>query len=141
MQLDNKEIDVLERIPGFNNLEMWNQCELLKSVVTQTIQVKEGRGKNVKIYQRYKHNTPQEVIDRIINSCEHYKSLHEKDMIKKEVGSLEVIKYRFDYVNGDPKIIIDTVKVLDKNGAYIKFAKLEGVVNYLSKYPITFKQL
>jgi len=33
------------------------------------------------------------------------------------------------------------VKVLDKNGEYIKFAKLEGVVNYLSKYPIKFKQL
>lgn len=141
MQLDNKDIDVFERNIGFNNLEMWNQCELLKKVVTQTIEVKEGRGKNIKIYQRYKHNTPKEVIERIIRSCEYYKSLHEKDMEKRKVGSLEVVKYRFEKINGEPKIIIDMVKVLDENGAYIKFAKLEGVIKYLSKYPIKFKEL
>jgi len=139
MQFDGKEI--IERNIGFNNLEMWNQCEILKSVVTQTIDIKEGRGKNVKIYKKYKHNTPQEVIDRIVNSCEYYKSLHEKDMKSKEVGRLEVIKYRFDYINGEPKIIIDTVKVLDTNGSYMKFAKLQGVIDYLHKYPITFKKL
>jgi hypothetical protein len=103
MQLDNKEIDVLERIPGFNNLEMWNQCELLKSVVTQTIQVKEGRGKNVKIYQRYKHNTPQEVIDRIINSCEHYKSLHEKDMERK--NQIKFRDYQVDIIHRGTEIL------------------------------------
>jgi hypothetical protein len=103
MQLDNKEIDVLERIPGFNNLEMWNQCELLKSVVTQTIQVKEGRGKNVKIYQRYKHNTPQEVIDRIINSCEHYKSLHEKDMERK--NKIKFRDYQVDIIHRGTEIL------------------------------------
>lgn len=139
MQYDNKEI--IERNLGFNNLEMWNQCELLKSVVTQTIDVKEGRGKNVKIYKKYKHNTPQDVIDKIIRSCEYYKQLHEKDMEKREIGSLEVVKYRFEKINGESKIIIDMVKVLDTNGAYIKFAKLEGVTKYLSKYPITFKEL
>ena len=31
---------VIERTPGFNNEEMWKQCELLKSVVFQTIQTK-----------------------------------------------------------------------------------------------------
>lgn len=139
MQFNGKEI--IEKNLGFNNLEMWKQCEILKSIVTQTIDTKEGRGKNVRIYKKYKHNTPQEVIDRIVNSCEYYKSLYEKDMKAKEVGSLEVIKYRFDYINGEPKIIIDTVKVLDTNGSYMKFAKLQGVVKYLSKYPITFKEL
>ena len=78
MQDENKK--VIERKPGFNNLEMWNQCELLKKVVTQTIDIKEGRGRNVMIYKKYKHNTPQEVIDKIIYSCDYYKSLHEKDM-------------------------------------------------------------
>ena len=139
MQYENKEI--IDRVPGYNNYEMWQRCELLKKVVTQTVEVKEGRGRNVEIYRKYKHNTPIETIEKIIRSCEYYKQLYEKNMEAKEVGSLEVIKYRFDYIDGDPKIIIDTVKVLDKNGAYIKFAKLKGVVDYLSKYPIKFKEL
>jgi hypothetical protein len=139
MQPENKEI--VERTLGCNNFEMWKKCELLKEVVTQTIETKEGRGKNVRLYQKYKHNTPKEIIDKIIYSCEYYKSLHEKDMENKKIGSLEIVKYRFEKINGDPKIIIDMVKVLDTNGVYIKFAKLEGVTKYLSKYPITFKEL
>ena len=137
MQYEDKQI--IERNLGFNDYEMWKQCELLKKVVCATIDVKSGRGKNVKTIQEYKHKTPTEIRDRIIRSCEYYKNLYE--MKQKEVGSLEVIKYRFDYIDGEPKIIIDMVKVLDKNGAYIKFAKLEGVIDYLSKYPITFKEL
>jgi len=31
------------------------------------------------------------------------------------------------------------VKVLDKNGKYVKFAKLKDVEPYLYKYPVTFK--
>jgi hypothetical protein len=77
----------------------------------------------------------------INRSCEYYKSLHEKDMENRKVGSLEVVRYRFEKINGEPKIIIDMIKVLDENGQYIKFAKLEGVVKYLSKYPIKFKEL
>lgn len=137
MQYEDKQI--IERNLGFNDYEMWKQCELLKKVVCATVDVKVGRGKNVKIVQEYKHNTPTEIRDRIIRSCEYYKNLYE--MKQKEVGSLEVIKYRFDYIDGEPKIIIDMVKVLDKNGEYIKFAKLEGVIDYLSKYPIKFKEL
>lgn len=139
MQIENKEI--IERTFGCNNFEMWEKCEMLKEIVTQTIEIKEGRGKNVRIYQKYKHNTSTKTIDKIIRSCEYYKQLHEKDMIKREVGSLEVVRYKLDYIDGYPKIIIEQVKVLDKNGAYIKFAKLEGVIDYLSKYPITFKKL
>lgn len=139
MQPEIKEIDIFEKNIGMNNEEMWKQCELLKSVAFQTIESKSGRGKNVRIIREYKHNIPSEVMDRISNSCEHYKKLYQ--MEKKEIGSLEIIKYRFDYVDGEPKIIIDMVKVLDKNGDYIKFAKLEGVVDYLSKYPIKFKEI
>jgi hypothetical protein len=57
----------------------------------------------------------------------------------KKIGSLEVIKYDFELVNGNPKIVISMIKVLDEDGKYIKFAKLEEVLPYLSKYPITFK--
>lgn len=137
MQLNDKEI--IERVLGHNNYEMWQKCELLKKVINTTIEVKEGRGKNVRITNKYKHNVPTEVRQKILDSCKYYKQLNE--MEKKETGSLEVVKYRFEKINGEPKIIIDMVKVLDKNGQYIKFAKLEGVVNYLSKYPIKFKEI
>lgn len=75
MQFENK--DLIERVPGRTDYEMWQKCEILKSIVTQTIDIKEGRGKNVRIIKKYKHDTSKEVIDRIINSCEHYKKLHE----------------------------------------------------------------
>ena len=55
------------------------------------------------------------------------------------VGSFEITKYGFEMVDGDPKIVISMVKVLDVNGKYIKFAKLNDVEKYLSKYPVTFK--
>jgi hypothetical protein len=132
-------LDILERNIGFNNQEMWKQCELLKSVVCATIETKVGRGKNVRIISQYKHDTPAEIRERIVNSCEHYKKLYE--MEKKKIGSLEVTRYKFEYVNGEPKIIIEMVKVLDTDGKYIKFAKLEGVVGFLSKYPVKFKEI
>lgn len=106
MQFNDKEI--IERNPGFNNLEMWKQCEILKSVVTQTIDIKEGRGKNIRIYKKYKHNTPQEVIDRIVNSCEHYKQLHEKDMAVKEVltnGTIKFRDYQYDIIKRGSEIL------------------------------------
>ena len=59
----------------------------------------------------------------------------------KKIGSLEVIKYHFELVDGNPKIVISMIKVLDEDGKYIKFAKLEEVLPYLSKYPITFKEI
>jgi len=60
-------------------------------------------------------------------------------MTDKQIGSLEITRYHFEYIEGHPKIVIDMVKVLDQNGKYIKFAKLEKVLPYLSKYPIKFK--
>ena len=57
----------------------------------------------------------------------------------KNIGSLEVVRYEYQMVDGDPKIVISMVKVLDEKGAYIKFAKLKDVEPYLSDYPISFK--
>jgi hypothetical protein len=59
----------------------------------------------------------------------------------KQLGSFEIVRYSFDQVKGEPKILIHQIKALDVNGAYIKFAKLEAVLPYLSHYPITFKDL
>lgn len=133
------EKTIIEKNPGFSNHDMLKYCELLNSVVSQTIETSSGRGKNVRKILQFKHNTDSEVRERIKNSCEYYKKLNE--MEKKEIGSLEITKYKFEYVNGEPKIIIEMVKVLDENGKYIKFAKLEGVTAFLSKYPVKFKEI
>ena len=52
-----------------------------------------------------------------------------------EVGSLEITSY--DWIDGN--IVITKVKVLDKQGKYIKFAKLKEVEPYLSLYNVNFK--
>lgn len=56
------------------------------------------------------------------------------------VGSLEIVKYGYEVVQGEPKIVISMVKVLDENGEYIKFAKLREVEAYLAKYPVRFRE-
>ena len=52
-----------------------------------------------------------------------------------EVGAFEITSY--DLVDGN--IVITKVKVLSKKGKYIKFAKLDHVLPYLSRYPVAFK--
>jgi len=49
---------------------------------------------------------------------------------------LEVVRYEH---NGKD-IVIKQIKALDEKGKYIKFVKLDKVIPYLSKMPITFKQ-
>lgn len=56
------------------------------------------------------------------------------------VGSLEITRYSVEFIDGQPKIIISMVKVLDTEGKYVKFAKLQNVEPYLSKYPVSFKE-
>ena len=53
----------------------------------------------------------------------------------KTPASLEVVRYEY---NGKD-IVISMIKVLDEKGDYIKFAKLDKIIPYLSKYPIKFK--
>lgn len=96
---------IIEITPGFNNEEMWKQCELLKSVVFQTIQTKSGRGKNVRIIEEFKHKTPSEVRNRIANSCEYYKNLHEQDMKRK--NKIEFRDYQHDIIQIGTEIIED----------------------------------
>jgi hypothetical protein len=57
------------------------------------------------------------------------------------IGSFEITRYKFEFIEGEPKIVISMVKVLDTDGKYIKFAKLKEVEPYLSSYPVTFKKL
>lgn len=59
----------------------------------------------------------------------------------KEIGSIEIVRYRYGLFLNEPKIIIEMVKLLDKEGKYIKFAPMSEAIDLLSKYPVTFKQL
>lgn len=96
-------MDVLPRTSGYNNEEMWKRCEILKSVVTSTVESKVGRGKQVRIVREYKHNTPDDVRERIINSCEHYKNLHEKDMERN--NQIKFRDYQFDIIRKGAEIL------------------------------------
>ena len=58
----------------------------------------------------------------------------------KEIGFLEITRYKFEYVGNNPKIIIEQIKVLDIEGNYIKFAKLKEIEPYLSQFEIHFKE-
>jgi len=93
-------MDVLERILGFNDYDMWMQCELLKSVVEAKVEKKVGRNR---IEESYKHNLPSENRKRIIDSCEYYKELYKKNMSAK----IEFRDYQEDIINIGSEIIED----------------------------------
>ena len=59
----------------------------------------------------------------------------------KKPASLQIVRYSFEFIDGNPKIIIHQIKVLDKNGKYIKFASNEKVFKYLKDFPVTFKDI
>ena len=94
--------EIIDRDSGYNDYEMWQRCELLKKVVTQTVDVKEGRGRNVRIIQKYKHNTSAKTIDKIIRSCEYYKKLYE--MEPKE-SNFKFRDYQSDIIQRGTKIV------------------------------------
>ena len=96
-------MDILERNSGFNNYEMWKQCELLRGVVFQMIETKIGRGKNVSIVKNFKHDTPTEIRNRIVNSCEHYKKLYEEDM--KRNNQIKFRDYQHDIIRKGTDIV------------------------------------
>ena len=96
-------MDILERTSGFNNKEMWKQCEILRSIVFQTIETKAGRGKQIKITQTFKHNIPTKVRERIANSCTHYKKLYEKDMERN--NQIKFRDYQYDIIRKGTEIL------------------------------------
>lgn len=97
--------NIVERIAGYSNEEMLHYCETLKSIMTQTHDTKIGRGKKVEIIKVPKYNVDQDVIDKILSSCEHYKKLNQMtfnfrdyqlDIIEK--GSHILIEHGFLYL-------------------------------------------
>jgi SNF2 family DNA or RNA helicase len=70
---------MIDRLPAYSNKAMWEYCEILKRVITQSKDVKVGRGKQVEIIKVPKYSTEKHVVEKIVSSCEHYKNLYEME--------------------------------------------------------------
>lgn len=95
-------IDLVPRISCYSNEMMWKQCEILKSVVTATKEVKVGRGRSVEILKVPKHNTPKEIVERIVRSCEYYKNLYEME----QKGGITFRDYQNDIIEKGSQILM-----------------------------------
>lgn len=103
------ELDILHRTPCFSNEMMLNQCLILKRVVTKTIESKVGRGKTIQTINVPKYYTDPIIVKRILDSCEHYKKLHDKEMARE-----------FVYREYQKEIINEGVRVLrNQNFLYL----------------------
>ena len=94
-------MSVIDRIPYYNNEMMLEYCDRLKRVVLDYKEVTIGRGKSSRVEKVLKYKTPQDAIDRIIDSCKYYKTLNEKDMENK----LQLRDYQIDIIERGFKII------------------------------------
>jgi hypothetical protein len=94
-------IDIVPRILCYSNEMMWKDCEILKSIVTDTKEIKVGRGRNVEILKVPKHTTPKEIVERIIRSCEYYKNLHEME----KLGGVTFRNYQTDIIEKGSRIL------------------------------------
>lgn len=113
MQSETEVLDIIPRTPYYSNKSMYEQMELLKSVVLATKTIKERVGKKYVEREVLKFKTDQETIDRIVRSAEYYKKLHEEDMKQvKEVSVSGGVQFR-DY---QTRIIHDGYKILKEHG-------------------------
>ena len=94
-------MSVIDRIPYYSNEMMLEYCEMLKRVVLDSKEVTIGRGKSSRVEKVLKNKTPQDAIDRIVESCEYYKTLNEKDMENK----LQLRDYQKDIIIKGTEII------------------------------------
>ena len=85
---------LIERIPGYTNEDMLKYCETLKRIILSTKEVKVGRGKAVEVMKVPKYGNDPEAVQRIIDSCEYYKST-----------KMEFRDYQIDIIDSGLKII------------------------------------
>ena len=71
-------IDIIPRRPAYSNRDMLEYCEKLKAVITATRETRVGRGKSVQTVRVGKYTKDEPTLNRIINSCNHYKNLMER---------------------------------------------------------------
>lgn len=113
--------NVIERVPAYSNLQMWNRCESLYKIINATNGNK----------RKYKQD--DELEEKILRSCEYYKVLHQKESggfsfrdYQKDImerGCLILSKHRFLYLSME----VRTGKTLTSLG----IAQSLGVSNVL----------
>lgn len=74
---------IIERIPAYSNDAMIRYCNSILSVLTLKVEMTVGRGRASTKKQVYKYNPKKELIDKVINSIEHYEKLNQIDMSNK----------------------------------------------------------
>lgn len=92
---------IVERISGYSNEAMLHYCETLKSILTQTYDTKIGRGKKVEVIKVPKHKVDQDILDKILMSCEHYKKLNQM----KRQGGVTFRSYQTDIIDRGSRIL------------------------------------
>jgi len=94
---------VVARIPAYSNDSMLHYCETLLSILSQSYDTKVGRGKKADVIKEFKHKQDQDVIDRLINSIEHYEKLNQ--MENKEGVTFR--DYQTDIIETGSKILME----------------------------------
>jgi len=89
-------MNLIERIPGYSNSEMVDYCETLKKIILTTKEVKVGRGKAIETIKVSKYGNDPEVVQKIIDSCEYYKSV-----------KMEFRDYQIDIINRGKSLLLE----------------------------------
>lgn len=93
---------LIDRIAGYSNSDMVDYCETLKKIILSNKEVKVGRGKAVEMVKVSKYRNDPDVVKKIIDSCEYYKTVrmefrdYQIDIIKK--GKSLLLENRFLYL-------------------------------------------
>ena len=89
-------MNLIERIPGYSNSDMVDYCETLKKIILTTKEVKVGRGKAIETIKVSKYGNDPEVVQKIIDSCEYYKSV-----------KMEFRDYQIDIINRGKSLLLE----------------------------------
>ena len=93
---------LIDRNLGYSDYDMWQYCESLKSIMMTTKDTIVGRGKAKHVEKTKKYLNTKEEEQRIIDSCEHYKGLHEKK------GGVEFRDYQLQIIEKGTGILLSS---------------------------------
>lgn len=95
-------IEIIPLSNGYSNEMMWEYCEMLKNVVMPTLDTIDGK----------KQETEPHIIQKVLNSCEHYRKLCDNDMEDSEVYTMNSVQFR-DY---QTRIIHRGTEIIKEHG-------------------------
>jgi len=96
-------MNIIDRKSGYSNAMMLEYCERLKRIITHTNSIRVGKVNDIKTMETLKYYTPKEVLDRVIQSCEHYKESYLKEM--NMTTTFELRDYQENIINSGSEII------------------------------------